>query len=178
MSSSAVTPPHATTLPPAETVLAIDEIKRLFAARLRYMDTKQWHLYAGLHTDDVVSETWGGLPDDKQPRTDDTANRVVGNTKLADTIRALLDGPVSVTTAHHGHSPEIELTSDTTARGIWAMEDNLWWSDGDQEYHLRGFGHYHEEYRKVNGRWLISYRKLTRLRVDASPDFFRFMKAL
>lgn len=40
------------------------------------------------------------------------------------------------------------------------------------------YGHYHEEYRKVGERWLISYRKLTRLRVDAPPDFFRFTKAL
>ncbi|WP_030519699.1 nuclear transport factor 2 family protein [Nocardia rhamnosiphila] len=169
-------------LPPglsaAEAVLATEEIKRVFAARLRYMDTKQWHRYAGLHTEDVISETWGGLPDDKQPRSGDTTNRVVGNQVLADTIRALLDGPVPVTTVHHGHTPEIELTSATTARGIWAMEDLLWWSDGDEELHLHGYGHYHEEYRKVAGRWLIGYRKLTRLRVDAPPDFFRFMKAL
>ncbi|KAF0969112.1 MULTISPECIES: nuclear transport factor 2 family protein [Gordonia] len=162
----------------AETLLAIEEIKRVFAVRLRCMDTKQWHLYAGLHTDDVISETWGGLPDDKQPRTDGESNRVIGREKLASTIRAMLDGPVPVTTAHHGHSPEIVLTSPTTARGIWAMEDNLWWSDDAGEYHLRGFGHYHEEYRKVNGQWLISYRKLTRLRVDSSPEFFRFLKAL
>ncbi|PXW30370.1 UNVERIFIED_CONTAM: SnoaL-like protein [Williamsia faeni] len=169
-------PPHS--LSAADAVLAIEEIKRVFAARLRCMDTKQWHEYAPLHTDDVVSETWGGLPEDKQPRTGDTANRVVGKKKLAEAIRALLDGPVCVTTAHHGHTPEIELTSDTTARGIWAMEDMLWWRDGDEELHLHGYGHYHEEYRKEDGRWLISYRKLTRLRVDSSPGFFRFMKAL
>lgn len=162
----------------AEAVLAIEEIKRVFAARLRYMDTRQWHRYAELHTDDVVSETWGGLPEDKQPHTDETANRVVGNQVLADTIRQLLDGPVQVTTTHHGHTPEIELTSATTARGIWAMEDMLWWSDDDGEYHLHGYGHYHEEYRKVEGRWLISYRKLTRLRVDAPADFFRFAEGL
>ena len=30
-----------------------------------------------------------------------------------------------VVTVHHGHMPEIELTSPTTARGIWAMEDML-----------------------------------------------------
>lgn len=171
-------PPPPQSISAAEAILAIEEIKRVFAARLRCMDTKQWHEYAPLHTDDVVSETWGGLPQDKQPRTGDTANRIVGNKKLAEAIRTLLDGPVHVTTAHHGHTPEIELTSDTTARGIWAMEDMLWWQDGEEELHLHGYGHYHEEYRKENGRWLISYRKLTRLRVDSSAGFFRFAKAL
>lgn len=162
----------------ADAALAVAEIERVFAARLRCMDTKQWHRYAALHTEDVVSETWGGLPDDKQPRSGGTVNRVVGNHLLAETIRALLDGPVPVTTVHHGHTPEIELTSATTARGVWAMEDLLWWSDGEREMHLHGYGHYHEEYRKVEGQWLISYRKLTRLRVDAPADFFRFTKAL
>ena len=31
---------------------------------------------------------------------------------------------------HHGHMPEIELTSPTTAKGIWAMEDRVWWPAG------------------------------------------------
>jgi hypothetical protein len=31
---------------------------------------------------------------------------------------------------------------------------------------IRGYGHYHEAYRKEGGRWLISTLKLTRLRVD------------
>ncbi|MBM9458336.1 nuclear transport factor 2 family protein [Nocardioides sp. zg-536] len=165
-------------LDPVDALLALEEIKRVFAARLRVMDTKQWHLYAGLHTADVVSETWGGLPLDKQPRTDAESNRVVGNEALAETIRRFLDGPIPVTSVHHGHTPEIELTSATTARGVWAMEDHLWWSDEDGEYHLHGYGHYHEEYRREDGRWLISYRSLTRLRVDAPADFFRFSEVL
>lgn len=31
---------------------------------------------------------------------------------------------------------------------------------------LRGYGHYHETYRKVDGRWLIAESTLTRLRED------------
>ena len=69
--------------------------------------------------------------------------------------------------------------SDTTAVGIWPMEDRLWSTNdrGEEEY-LHGFGHYHEEYRRVEGRWLISYRRLTRLREDHSPGFFDYMPAL
>lgn len=32
-----------------------------------------------------------------------------------------------------------------------------------------------EEYRLVAGRWLISYRSLSRLRVDATPGFYSFL---
>lgn len=166
------------TLTAAEQLMAIEEIKRTFAARLRCMDNKQWEIYPTLHTDDVVSETWGGLPEDKQPRTEDTSNRVVGKENLTRAISTMLGGPTVVTTVHHGHTPEIELTSDTTARGIWAMEDKLWWKNGDREEHLHGYGHYHEEYRKAGGRWLISYRKLTRLREDATDSFFDFLAPL
>ncbi len=53
-----------------------------------------------------------------------------------------------VITVHHGHMPEITLLSDTTARGIWAMEDKLWWPEGSPLVHLHGYGHYHETYEK------------------------------
>ena len=34
----------------------IEEIKKLFAARLRCMDTKDWDHYGDFHTEDVVSD--------------------------------------------------------------------------------------------------------------------------
>ncbi|NKR52216.1 nuclear transport factor 2 family protein [Rhodococcus hoagii] len=153
------------TLTPAEQALAVEEIERVFARRLRIMDTKQWDLYGSVHTEDIVSESWGA------------GSRVTGRETLADTIRNTLDGKVFVTSVHHGHTPEIVLTSDTTATGIWAMEDELWWTNGDVEEHLHGYGHYHEEYRKVEGKWLISYRTLTRLRETATPNFYDYRGA-
>jgi len=69
-----------------EELLAIEEIKRVFAARLRCMDTKQWHVYPTLHTADVVSETWGGLPTDKQPKTGATHTQVVDIEKLTPAV--------------------------------------------------------------------------------------------
>lgn len=106
------------TLAPVEQLLAIEEIKDVFAGRLRCMDTKDWGRYGDFHTEDVVSDSWRGLPDDKQPITDGK-NVVIGRERLSATIRALLDGPVRITSVHHGHTPEIELTSNTTARGVW-----------------------------------------------------------
>jgi hypothetical protein len=63
-----------------------------------------------------------------------------------------------VPTVHHGHMPEITLTGATTATGIWAMMDIVKLGDG-----FRGYGHYHEEYVKIGGRWRIRRLRLTRL---------------
>ena len=39
---------------------------------------------------------------------------------------------------------------------------------------LLGYGHYHETYEKVDGRWYIKSSKLTRLREDISTRSSRF----
>ena len=41
------------------------------------------------------------------------------------------------TTVHHGHMPEIEITSDSTATGIWALHDIVIWPTGTR---LDGYG--------------------------------------
>jgi hypothetical protein len=64
---------------------------------------------------------------------------------------------------------EIELTSPTTARGIWAMSDFCEYrtKEGMRRV-LSGSGHYHEEYVKQDGEWSIAAMRLTRLRVDTT----------
>ena len=66
-------------------------------------------------------------------------------------------------TVHHGHTPEIELTSPTTATGIWAMQDVLQLAERRP---LHGYGHYHETYELIDGAWRIRTSKLTRLHMD------------
>ena len=66
-------------------------------------------------------------------------------------------------TVHQVHAPEIELTSPTTARGVWALEDVVRFGPG---VNLRGYGHYTETYEKVDGQWLFTSSTLTRLRED------------
>ena len=70
-----------------------------------------------------------------------------------------------VVTVHQCHTPEIDLTSETEASGIWAMEDMLRFPDGSE---LHGYGHYHERYQKDENNWLIKASTLTRLRLDFS----------
>jgi hypothetical protein len=64
-------------------------------------------------------------------------------------------------TVHQGHTPEIELTGPETATGIWAMVDIV--KLGPE---FIGYGHYHDEYRKVKGVWKIASTRLTRTLVE------------
>ncbi len=84
-------------------------------------------------------------------------------------LPVVLGGIGDAATVHHCHTPEIEMTSATTANAIWAMEDLLSFPDGRQ---LHGAGHYHESYIKRDGRWRITKLHLTRtlLRFTPAPE--------
>ena len=127
----------------------IEAIKQLKARYFRTMDTKDWNGMREVFTDDVVVDTTasGG-----------------GVVRGADEFMSFLREAIGdVVTVHHGHTPEIDLTSPTTATGVWAMEDMLRWPNGTE---LHGFGHYHETYDKADGTWRIKRTTLTRLRLD------------
>jgi uncharacterized protein (TIGR02246 family) len=131
------------------TVDDIEAIKQLKARYFRLMDTKDWDGMRQVFADDVYVDT-----------TDAGGRVLEGADEFVTGLRTLL---ADVVTVHHGHMPEIELTSPTTATGIWAMEDWLSWPDSGD---MHGAGHYHEEYEKVDGRWKIKKMTLTRLRTD------------
>jgi NADPH:quinone reductase-like Zn-dependent oxidoreductase len=139
-----------------ERLAAIEAIKALRARFARAMDTKQWREMEDTITDDCafdcreeggVDALWIGAED------------IVAN------IRRSLATAITV---HHAHMPEIEITSPTTAEGVWAMQDLLRFP-GLATVDLVGFGHYHETYEKQSdGEWRLKSYKLTRLRVDVS----------
>ena len=127
----------------------IEAIKQLKARYFRLMDTKDWDGMRRVFTDDVVVDT------------ESSGGGVVSG---ADEFMTFLQGVIGdVITVHHGHMPEIDITSPTTATGVWSMEDMLRWPDGTE---LQGFGHYHETYEKIGGEWRIKTTTLTRLRID------------
>jgi uncharacterized protein (TIGR02246 family) len=127
----------------------IEAIKQLKARYFRTMDTKDWDGMWEVFTDDVVIDTTGA------------GGGVISG---ADAFMAFLrDTLADAVTVHHGHMPEIVLSSPTTATGVWAMQDYIVWPNAMR---LVGFGHYHETYEKVDEAWLIASSTLTRLHMD------------
>lgn len=127
----------------------LEAIRQLKARYFRTMDTKDWDGMRQVFTDDVAmdtSEAGGAL--------------VTGADEFMAFLQEALAGAVTV---HQGHMPEIELTSATTATGIWALNDIVIWPNGMR---LDGYGHYHETYEKGADGWRIASSKLTRLHTD------------
>ena len=139
-----------------ERLVAVEDIRRLKAAYFRCMDTKDWDGFRDVFADDAEMDMRAEAGD---------AGLVHGNQAIADFVRGAVG---NVVTVHHGHMSEIEVTSPTTATGIWAMEDKLRWPSGGSLGEMHGYGHYHETYAKVDGHWRIRTLTLTRLRVDFS----------
>lgn len=129
----------------------IEAIKRLKARYFRLMDTKQWSDFGDLFTADATLAA-SSNPDQIFTGRNDIVRRVSAALREA-------------TTVHHGHMPEIELTGEGTATGVWAMYDFV---DLPQLV-LHGWGHYHEEYVKQGDVWRIRRSSLTRLRLDVTP---------
>jgi hypothetical protein len=135
----------------ASRLMEIESLKQLKARYCRLLDTKDWTAWRAIFTDDFLSDT------------SEAGGKVIeGADEFVAFLRKTLGKPSQVT-AHQVHAPELELTSETTARGVWALEDVVRMAPG---LNMRGYGHYHETYVKSNGQWKIKSSKLTRLRVD------------
>jgi SnoaL-like protein len=133
----------------ATALLEIEAIKGLKARYCRYLDTKDWQAWRTIFADDFLSDT-----SEAGGKVIEGADEFVAFTRKS--LR-------SQATVHQVHAPEIELTSPTTATGVWALEDVVRFGPG---VNLRGYGHYTETYEKVDGQWRIKTSKLTRLRED------------
>ncbi len=127
----------------------IEAIKQLKARYFRTMDTKDWDGMRLVFTDDAVVDT-----------TEAGGSCIVGADAFMDFLQETLADTVTV---HQGHMPEIDVTSTTTASGIWALNDVVIWRNGTR---LDGYGHYHETYEKVDDEWKIKSSRLTRLHSD------------
>jgi hypothetical protein len=126
----------------------IEEIKKLKARYFRGLDSQDWDLYGGVFAEDILVDT--------SPAGGEI---VRGRGPMVEYVQALK----MVQSVHQGHMPEIELTSATTATGVWSLEDYNIWEDGTQHH---GWGHYLETYEKVGERWFIKTMKLSYLRTE------------
>jgi hypothetical protein len=130
----------------------IEEIRALRSRYFRYLDTQQWDEFGALFTIDCVLD----FPFD-------SFTPEPGGRAIAAGVAEVLGGGASV---HQGMQHEIEVLDGSHARAIWAMSDLLMPPPGDPASSVafvRGHGHYVDEYRCVDGRWLFSHVELYRI---------------
>src|SRR5947209_17058687 len=96
-------------LPPRSTLFPYTTLFRSRYCRL--LDTKDWAGWREIFTDDFVSDTTpsGGV-------------LITGADNMVEFMKKTLGKP-SQPTVHQVHAPEVELTSPSTAIGIWALND-------------------------------------------------------
>ena len=173
-----------------ERLMAIEDIKQVKARYFRCMDQKDWDAFEAVFAPDVVFDLREAIfardqqtgeilksgdiqIPEEQATNEDWLQRGAANVRKWE--ETVLQGVVTV---HHGHMPEIELTSPTTAHGYWHLEHRLqfprrnayadieWLPDNAPFHELHGYGLYDETYERIDGHWLIKTLRLTHFRVD------------
>jgi len=154
---SSVHPTPASTL---EELLDLQQIQQLKFRYMRAIDTHDWNLIESCFAEDASVWYSGG------------AIRRTGRAEIAAFFRDNVgDRAYSTHIALH---PEISFTSATKASGIWRFQDIVFTIREDapsspDAYGLRkgqraeGAGIYHDEYVKVDGRWLIQSTGFVRI---------------
>lgn len=120
----------------------MEEIKILKHRYFRGIDTLDLELLGTLFTEDVTCEYNGGNYKVK------FAGRDAMMEFLANSFHS------GAAAMHHGHMPEIAITGDNTAKGIWYLEDvfiNL-----EDDNHTFGTAIYTDTYRREGGVWKIA----------------------
>ncbi len=140
-----------------EELLIAEEIRTLKAKYCYCLDLKDWDGYAELFTPnaslitDTAVSTLGGDPK--------SAPEIRGRPAIRKMVSEMLANALTV---HQCHTPIIEITSASTATGIWAMEDIVRMPG----FHIHARGHYRERYENQEGRWRIASLHLTRTMMD------------
>lgn len=125
----------------------IEAIMQLKGRYFRCLDSKLWDELAECFTQDATCSFSGGKYAFK------------GRDAIMKFLKeGLRSNRLSM---HHGHHPEIQMTGDTTARGVWGLEDYVIFKKTNTG--LRGAAFYQDEYVKVGGQWKIRHTGYNRI---------------
>jgi len=130
----------------------VEAIKRLKHKYFRCLDCKLWDELAECFVEDATTSYTDGK------------YSLSGVDAIIGFLKKSL-GATSVLSTHQGHQPEIDITSDTTAKGIWTSEAGLIITD--RNVSTREVNFYHDEYVKIGGQWKIRHTGYRRLFEEA-----------
>jgi bile-acid 7alpha-dehydratase len=117
----------------------VEAIRRLRNKYFRCLDGRLWDEMAECFADDVDASYFNG------------ELKFSGKNAL---VQFFMLGLTDVLIGmHHGHHPEIEITSETTARGTWGLHNYL--IDKKNNRGQRIAGVYQDEYVKEGDQWKI-----------------------
>lgn len=128
--------------------LELEAIRRLKYAYFRTLDLKQFDLLGQL------------LAEDASASYEDGKTILEGRTAIVTWLSEALGSP-DIVTEHHGHHPEIDLTSPTTAIGSWYLQDRVIVPAADLE--INGTAFYSDRYAKTAEGWRIAHTGYTRV---------------
>jgi len=137
-----------------ETLVEIEQIKRLKYKYMRCLDQKLWEEMAECFTADASAAYSGGK------------YAYQGRDAILAFLRESM-GAESFHSSHRVHHPEIELTSPTTASGVWALEDVV--VETRWQITIRGAAFYRDEYAKQDGVWRIRHTGYKRTYEEIQP---------
>ncbi|MFK7898551.1 MAG: nuclear transport factor 2 family protein [Myxococcota bacterium] len=147
---------------PMQTLVEVEAIKQLKARYQRAVDTKDWELMANV------------LAPNAKSIYSDGKHAYEGRDAI---VEFLSDpkglGNTDIVSMHHAHTPEIEVTSETTAKAKWYLEDFVisalpsdWAPHGTV---MHGTGIYIDQYVKIDGAWFIQETGYERIFEDFQP---------
>ncbi|MDR9459624.1 MAG: nuclear transport factor 2 family protein [Dehalococcoidia bacterium] len=125
----------------------IEAIKKLKAKYFRCVDKKLWDEMEEIWVEDAVADYGMGI------------ELLQGRKAILEFLKKNL-GRDTMISVHQGHNPEIEITSDITARGVWVLNDRLIIQTIAT---LNGWRYYEDEYVKVKGEWKKKSTKITNI---------------
>ena len=141
----------------------VELIKQLKGKYFRYLDTNDWSAMAEIFVPDATASYSDG------------DNSFYSRDEIISFLSRSMSGRqfLSMHTAHH---PEITLTGEDTAEGIWYLHDIVY----ALKYNLQisGNGIYHDRYQKETGQWRIvhtGYERMFEVH-DALGENFKVVK--
>jgi hypothetical protein len=132
-------------------LIEFHEISQLKYRYLRALDTHQWDLMEQCFTEDAFAWYSGGKFTHQ------------GRSQIIGFLRELI--PPAFVSSHIVVHPELKLTGQATAEGIWRLQDIVYFTEANPAFvdgniqggeEMTGAGYYYEKYAKEETGWKIS----------------------